>query len=452
MAQHFNPLPTPPLTARPALVLFAWGAGNFGQFGMGPDVLDSLTTPRRNQWVEAQIGNGTFGEIGAGITAIAAGGLHTLFIDENGTVWSCGANDDAALGRITTNVPNPDKEGLFLDIDELTSWPRPIQTLVDQNFRAVVVAAGDSIGAAVSDEGELRVWGTYRGMEGALGFSSRSEKQQLPTPILTSSRVSSVAAGNNHLVILTTQGYIYTLGSGEQYQLGRKIIEGRKIDGTNPRKIVLGKRLRKAVHVAAGSYHSFAIDENDDVWAWGLNNLGQTGTGWFSEEDNIVYSPQKIESLSRQNLAGDYVTQIAGGEHHSLFLTSGGKVYSCGRMNGGQLGLQDDNPAIVEWRMKYAEKYGDKLPQLLPTPTQINFPDANDPVVQVSAGLHNNAVVTQGGALLAWGQGVQGELGLRKKEEVKTPEVVVRKEGGAWFAAAVSCGGQHTIGLFRKKD
>lgn len=289
-------------------------------------------------------------------------------------------------------------------------------------------------------------------MEGALGFSSRSEKQQLPTPILTSSRVSSVAAGNNHLVILTTQGYIYTLGSGEQYQLGRKIIEGRKIDGTNPRKIVLGKRLRKAVHVAAGSYHSFAIDENDDVWAWGLNNLGQTGTGWFSEEDNIVYSPQKIESLSRQNLAGDYVTQIAGGEHHSLFLTSGGKVYSCGRMNGGQLGLQDDNPAIVEWRMKYAEKYGDKLPQLLPTPTQIIFPDADDPVVQVSAGLHNNAVVTQGGALLAWGQGVQGELGLRKKEEVKTPEVVVRKEGGAWFATAVSCGGQHTIGLFRKKD
>lgn len=86
MAQHFNALPTPPLTARPALVLFAWGAGNFGQFGMGPDVLDSLTTPRRNRWVEAQVAKGTFGENDAGITAIAAGGLHTLFIDENGTV------------------------------------------------------------------------------------------------------------------------------------------------------------------------------------------------------------------------------------------------------------------------------------------------------------------------------------------------------------------------------
>jgi regulator of chromosome condensation len=77
-------------------------------------------------------------------------------------VWSCGANDNAALGRLTTNVPDPNNEGLFLDIDEVTSWPQTIQALVDQNFRAVLVAAGDSISATVSDNGDLRVWGTFR--------------------------------------------------------------------------------------------------------------------------------------------------------------------------------------------------------------------------------------------------------------------------------------------------
>lgn len=77
-------------------------------------------------------------------------------------VWSCGVNDNAALGRITTNVPDPDNEGSFLDIDELISWPRPIETLVEENFRAVRVAAGDSIGAAISDKGEFRTWGTFR--------------------------------------------------------------------------------------------------------------------------------------------------------------------------------------------------------------------------------------------------------------------------------------------------
>lgn len=83
-------------------------------------------------------------------------------------MWSCGAIDNAALGRITTNVPDPDNEGSFLDVDELTSWPRPIQALVDQNFRAVVIAAGDSIGAAVSDNGDLRIWGTFRASPSSL--------------------------------------------------------------------------------------------------------------------------------------------------------------------------------------------------------------------------------------------------------------------------------------------
>ena len=83
---YFNPLPVPPLARRPGLQLFAWGAGNFGQFGMGPDVLGELDKPKRNMWVDEQIQKGTFGEVGAGFESVAAGGLHTLLIDEKGTV------------------------------------------------------------------------------------------------------------------------------------------------------------------------------------------------------------------------------------------------------------------------------------------------------------------------------------------------------------------------------
>lgn len=50
----------------------------------------------------------------------------------------------------------------MLDIDELTSVPHPLQTLVAEGFRAVKIATGDSICAAVSDQGELRVWGSFR--------------------------------------------------------------------------------------------------------------------------------------------------------------------------------------------------------------------------------------------------------------------------------------------------
>ena len=67
--------------------------------------------------------------------------------------------------------------------------------------------------------------------------------------------------------------------------------------------------------------------------------------------------------------------------------------------------------------------------EFLPEPALVTFSDPNDPVIQISCGAHNNAAVTRGGALYCWGQGVQGELGLGDEEEVRTPRVVVRREG-----------------------
>lgn len=180
---YFNLLPTPIDHPRPhANQLFCWGAGNFGQLGWGPRHLGEFNVPKRNLWFEKKKEEGVFGGIGAGLEAIAAGGLHTLFLDEKGTVssisvrpnptsadmisfgkvWSCGVNDDAALGRITNDVPDPDNPGKFLDVDNLTAIPHPLQSLVDEKFRAVRIAAGDNISAAISDQGELRVWGSFR--------------------------------------------------------------------------------------------------------------------------------------------------------------------------------------------------------------------------------------------------------------------------------------------------
>ncbi|KAG6878592.1 hypothetical protein C0993_003047 [Termitomyces sp. T159_Od127] len=444
---YFNPLPVPPEAKRPGLQLFVWGAGNFGQFGMGPDDLDQHDKPKRNAWVEKQMQNGTFGEVGAGLESIAAGGLHTCFIDEKGTVWTCGTNDDAALGRITQDVPDPENPGSFLDVDELTSVPHPLTSLVDEKFRAVQIATGDSICAALSIHGDLRVWGSFRANEGSLGFSSGLKHQFHPTPILELShkpgdveKVSAIAAGTNHLLVLTTHGSVLTWGAGEQAQLGRKVLERRKIHGTVPEKITLGSRGRKAVRIGAGSWHSFAVDDKGDVWGWGLNSMGQTGTGYESTDDEVVQLPQKVMRLSKEELGGDTVEQIVGGDHHTIFLTASGKVYACGRSNAGQLGLADDDPAF-ENRMDS---------EFLPEPTLVKFPDMEDPVVQVSSGSHNNLAVTKAGALYCWGQGIQGELGV-SDEEVKTPQIVVRKEGGSWAAVSVSCGGQHTLGLFRKK-
>lgn len=283
--------------------------------------------------------------------------------------------------------------------------------------------------------------------EGSLGFSSGLQHQFLPVPILELShqrgdneKVSSIAAGGNHLVVLTTHGNIYTWGAGEQAQLGRKVMERRKIHGTVPEKVTLASRARKAVAIGAGSYHSFAVDDKGDVWGWGLNTMGQTGTGYSSAEDAVVQLPKKVKGLSKEELEGDTVVQITGGNHHTLFRTATGKVYACGRSNGGQLGLADDDVAFED----------PVDPDFIAEPSWITFPDQDDPITRISSGPHYNLAISKGGAMYSWGQGTQGELAV-PDEEVRTPRVIVRKEGGNWKAMDVSCGGQHALGLFQKK-
>jgi regulator of chromosome condensation len=66
------------------------------------------------------------------------------------------------LGRQTDKVPDPNNAEHTLDRDVLESTPDVIQALVDCNFRAVRVAAGDSVSLALSDEGRVKYWGSFR--------------------------------------------------------------------------------------------------------------------------------------------------------------------------------------------------------------------------------------------------------------------------------------------------
>jgi len=253
----------------------------------------------------------------------------------------------------------------------------------------------------------------------------------------------AIAAGNNHLLILSTRGSVYSCGAGESGELGHKIPSRLKLHGTKVYKIALGRRTNRARCVGAGKSCSFAVDENGDVWGWGLNCFGQTGTGISSPKtlSDEIHIPTKVPKLSAEALNGDVVVQIAGGAHHTLFLTSQGKVYACGRCDGGELGLSDDNEEFAQRRD----------PRFLDQPLQVSIPEQDeDPIVQISAGIENSMAVTRDGALYAWGQETNGELGV-KGVNAKTPTVVVRRTGGSWQAKAVACGGHHSLGLFQRK-
>jgi regulator of chromosome condensation len=263
-------------------------------------------------------------------------------------------------------------------------------------------------------------------------------------------KISAIAGGENHLVALTTKGEVYSWGIGGSGQLGRRVLSRHKSDALLPQRVVLGGRMRKAVLIGSGLRASFAVDEKGDVWAWGLNSVGQLGIG---ERGEVVSQPTMIEELSPENLAKDAegkpdrVVQIDGGEFHTIFRTAHGKVYACGACNDFQLGLPEDHEAF--------DGKGTRNAECVEVPTLVPMPDAveeDDRVISIAAGPRYNMAVTEHGILLSWGVGVQSELGLSSgADSAATPQVVVRREG-SWAVQQVSCGGQHVMGLFKKRS
>lgn len=77
-------------------------------------------------------------------------------------VRSWGINDNASLGRVTSDVPDPSNPSSVIPNEDLESYPYVIEDLEKEGFRAVQVAAGDSISVAVNDKGEIRAWGSFR--------------------------------------------------------------------------------------------------------------------------------------------------------------------------------------------------------------------------------------------------------------------------------------------------
>ena len=130
----------------------------------------------------------------------------------------------------------------------------------------------------------------------------------------------AIAAGGYHSLALDGTGAVWTWGDNEFGQLG---------DGTTTNRFapVTVSGLSNVVTVAAGQYHSLALDATGIVWAWGRNDAGQLGDGTTTDRP----APVQVGGLSN-------VVAIAAGEHHSVALCADGTIWAWGANDAGQLG------------------------------------------------------------------------------------------------------------------
>ncbi|TVU05773.1 hypothetical protein EJB05_48956 [Eragrostis curvula] len=331
-----------------ATAVLAWGSGEDGQLGMG----DS----EEKDWAHAVAALEPYA-----VTAVVAGSRNSLAICKDGRLFTWGWNQRGTLGH----PPETKTE----------SSPGPVEALA--GVRIVQAAIGGWHCLAVDDKGRAYAWGgneygqcgeePERKEDGTKalrrdipfpqrcapklkvrqvsgfgflqcassasscrrnpfgGFDTRSKQISTPVRVQGLERVSVIAVGAFHNLALTEDGVLWAWGNNEYGQLGTGDTQPR----SQPIRIEALSDV-KLVDIAAGGWHSTALTEEGEVYAWGRGEHGRLGLG----DDKSSH----MVPLQVQLLAGEDIVQVSCGGTHSVALTRDGRMFSYGRGDHGRLG------------------------------------------------------------------------------------------------------------------
>lgn len=241
--------------------------------------------------------------------------------------------------------------------------------------------------------------------------------------------VVKIASGNDHLVMVTMDGNLYTSGCGEQGQLGRVPEHFSNRGGRKGLVRLLEPdmvKFKRKVHFTdafCGAYFTFAVSNEGYVYGFGLSNYHQLGT----KSTNLCFVPIKLTCF--KNSTTSWV-DFAGGQHHTLCLDSEGQVYSLGRADYGRLGLGEGAEEMSE-------------------PTLVT---GMEPVCRVACGTSVSYAVTREGGVYSWGMGTNMQLGTGEEDDEWSPVKMNGKQLENRAVLMVSSGGQHTALLVKEKQ
>ncbi|CAL8097146.1 unnamed protein product [Calicophoron daubneyi] len=497
-----------------------FGVGDTGQLGLGPDLTERSRPSRFNAagWGALLLDEKTAETF---FTQVCAGGMHTVCLTANGRVITCGCNDEGALGRKVSsdsdiNDQRASDTSLHVDINEIAlkdaedavvDETHPGYVPLPLSTKITMVSAGDSHTAALDSNGQVWLWGTFRGPNGPIGLTQPGEISMTPrrlfervteggnncqstpatsnTALLTpDARIIKIASGQDHLVLLTDDGRLYTMGCGEQGQLGRIAERFARTGGRSGMNLLLQPsecRVRGAVRFSdawAGGFATFArCQSTGAIYACGLNNYGQLGLLGSSNSSRVHASAQnggadldgedvemsestvdaakvitdqneadKSEAalIARQGPLIQFMLtrafgfiperdwrQFAVSMHHTLALDKGGTVYAVGRPDYGRLGL---GFAIATSGLS------------VPTPTPITSFPSDRVCSWIACGEACSFAVDTQGTAYSWGMGSNRQLGHGEEDEdCYEPGIILGKQLQNRRVSMVDAGGQHTV-------
>jgi alpha-tubulin suppressor-like RCC1 family protein len=200
----------------------AWGYNGYGELGDG-------RTAQSDVPVFVKLPAGTK------VTAIAAGGYHSLALTSTGQVLAGGDNAYGQLG---------DGRTAHSDV--------PVSVKLPAGTKVTAIAAGCDHSLAVTSTGQVLAWGDNA--YGQLGDVSTTRSEVPVTVKLPGTQVTAVAAGNDHSLALTSTGQILAWGDDDLGELG----DGNTTQSHVPVTVRLPTGT-KAVKLGAGSVGDYSL-------------------------------------------------------------------------------------------------------------------------------------------------------------------------------------------------
>jgi len=268
--------------------LWTWGWG--GSFWGGAGALGHSGRSGATKPVLVE----RFSDEGEMIRQVACGAQHTIVLTNEGRLYSTGKGDFGILGL----GDSQDKP----EFEEIEYFHQSVDSVLAPTEPAMIVkvAAGHNFSAALSQQGEVWVWG--RNDYGQLGLGEEAmgdmySAERYPRLVrslpIEGHRIVDMACGEHHVVVLTAGGAIYEWGNRTWLEPVPVSLPARYEEG-----------LKNIVKVGAGDKFSFALTAEGQLYSWGAKSSGCLALG--SDCDKNVVEPTLVspELFGHQKIVG----------------------------------------------------------------------------------------------------------------------------------------------------
>lgn len=161
-------------------------------------------------------------------------------------------------------------------------------------------------------------------------------------------KIKKMVTGDEHCLILTSNGDIYSFGCGLRGALGHGDVNS--YDAPKQIEALAGLKI---IDIAAGTFHSISISSFGDVYSWGWNTNGQLGLPKVaqhtfkkaSESHQQVFTTPQVIVLEDDE---EPVKAAFCGAKHTILRTERNRLFAAGLNKYGQLGLSDHHEEDVD--------------------------------------------------------------------------------------------------------